>query len=118
MKTMICLAGFLALLGCASVKVDSTEKASVEEFSRLIAKGSNHEIGTAMNQFFNVGDPVSKYSEIIPLANQKFERDYGTECFFWFRGKDPKIEGDYWVQVAVDKDSQTIKRVLVNGYVK
>jgi len=118
MKTMICLAGFLALVGCASVKVRSTEIASVEEFSSLIAKGSNHEIGTAMTQFFKVGDPVSNYYEIIPLANQTFERDYGPEYFFWFRGRNPKIEGDYWVQVAVDKGTQTIKRVLINGYTK
>ena len=45
MRTATCFALCVVLLGCASEHGPDTGAASVDDFSRLIAKGSNRDIG-------------------------------------------------------------------------
>ncbi len=87
-------------------------------FRTLLSTGSNAEIGSAMKGYFVEGEPASRSSAILPLANASATNQDGQVYIFWFRGKDPKIEGDYWLEVTVDPRAQTIRKVRVNGYIR
>lgn len=115
---LLCMMLWLAVSGSGFALTNDQANADVENFRKHISTGSNAEIGKAMIAFFPVNTPVAKYEAVLPLANKSIEREYGREYIFWFRGENPKQEGNDWVEVAVDEKSKTIKSVHVNGFIK
>ena len=119
MKLKVPLAALcLAASVCAFAQTNAPANPEVTEFQHLLSTGGNGVIGKAMTTFFQTNTPAAKYEAILPLANEVSQRESGKTYIFWFREKNPKIEGDYWVEVTVDDNSKKITLVRINGYLK
>lgn len=103
---------------CTAAQTNLPASYEPTEFQRLISTGNNGTIAKAMTTFFQTGLPAAKYDAILPLANEVKKKENETMFIFWFRGKNPQIEGDYWVEVTVNQISQIITQVCINGYLK
>ena len=84
-----------------------------EHFSEMIANGSNPRIARAARECFQAGEAASLHEAILLKAQEVRKRDAHWSYVFWFRGKDPKTEGDGYVQVDVNAnvEPRTIKAV-------
>jgi len=76
------------------------------------------EIRNASRRCFRPGRSAKPFAEIFAKANKKSARGNLVDYEFWLEGKDPLVEGDYWVSVRVDPKKQLIFDAGLYGLLK
>lgn len=89
-------------------KVKGEQDAKQTAFLNTLKTGSNGEIEDAAKQCFTVNEDAASFEKALKTANEKNEKDGAVVYKFWLRGKNPKIEGDGWIEV-VTKDQKAPK---------
>src|SRR5437867_862515 len=88
------------------------------EYRLVRSLGSVESFKRWPKSYFILGEPAQKYSQVLKLANDRRQKKGNTIYVFWYRNRDPAVEGDHWAEVEVDSQSNVVKRVDIQWYIK
>ena len=118
MKTIVMLFALLlpVLGGCATAQVEE-ESDTARRFFAALRTLKHRELVKVIPQIVRAGEPASAYADIIARANETREKRDSRVYRFWPRDERPQGEFDYWVEIIVDKKTDTIKHAHPNKYI-
>lgn len=114
MRTWIVLLALVALVGCENQTATGTQtetpsvSASQSRALAVLNSGNDGEIAEAVLNHFQKGAPASNYEAELAHADRVEAQGNLTKYTYFVRGKEPKNEGDGWVEVRVNNANQTI----------